>query len=223
MKLSQDNVFRILLQRDIDMLCYATDVATACDFLRTAAILSGDHADSSVTPLLTECSLDFSDVHAAQHRPNKYGPVLFIFDPAVIKAVAVDHVRLTQLAEQSGKALITPEYVFQNDAELATNFLPGWHHYVISLLLPGKRLAFGQHLRCLIVDDPQQIAPDGGSLHSAAIHSLRSAASTQGITIPMLRRQCRLPCNCAASYAVDKTATAQLFSDKHGCGQFDAY
>lgn len=177
------HAIEVLRNKGVDSLHYASDVAGACRFLAAGALLTSG----------SEIFLDAVDIHAREQRVNKCGPVLLVFDAAILDTPAARQVWATRLAPNNWPLHAEAERWFCSSEELALDFTIGDHGHMLVIRGGDGALPFGRHLRKLIVDDPQK----NGNRYAMAAVLLRTAMKTGGIDIPVEKRRCgACACRC---------------------------
>jgi hypothetical protein len=111
MEIPSKDVFDVLAEKGVDSIHHVNNVMTACQFLRTGSLLSrgtalrrglyqtpqtSDPLDKSFG-IWFDVFTDSVDIHNRASRANVYGPVLFVFDAALIKRTYTGRVWVTKL------------------------------------------------------------------------------------------------------------------------------
>lgn len=228
MDIPSAHVFEVLSDKRVTELHHANSVATACQFIRSKALLSRGSVDRlglTQTPQETDEAdrrysiwfdvfLDSVDIHKRARKANAYGPVLFVFDINVLNKNGTGRIWVTKCnpTKWSGKA--DKERWFQGKDDLSEHFVKGRFDQMIVLRHCGGELPFGKHLKELILDDPRLQTVEEVDLYSQAVGSLRWTMQDAGISVPIKRRKCSGECACRAYWQEDDERLFTMFDPK---------
>ena len=228
MHIPSGHVFEALAKKGIDQLHHANSVATACQFLRSRALLSRGTVERlgiTQTPqesddidrrysIWFDVFMDSVDIHHRARRANVYGPVLFVFDIGFIDRTGTGRLWVTKLNPTKWAGKSEKQRWFQNKEDLSKNFVLGQFDQMIIARHSGGELPFKGHLRKIILDDPRHEDGDGIDTYSMAVGALRLAMQDAGLNIPIERRACRQGCACRRYWTENEDRTLKMFSTK---------
>jgi len=228
MDIPSSHVFESLRDKGVTELHHANSVVTACQFLRSKALLSrgtierigitqtpqeSDKIDQSHS-IWFDVFLDSVDIHNRAHRANVYGPVLFVFDLKVIDRNGTGRLWLTKLNPTKWAGKAQNERWFQNKADLDNNFVLGQFDQMLVARHCGGELPFGRHLKNIILDNPKLTTDKDVDIFSMAVGALRLAMDDGDIDIPIEQRTCGNDCACIDYWAEDDERLFQMFDPK---------
>ncbi|MQP76255.1 hypothetical protein CQ393_10155 [Stenotrophomonas sp. MYb238] len=219
------HVFEALSDKGVTELHHANSVATACQFLRSRALMSrgtversgltqtpqsSDDADRRYS-IWFDVFLDSVDIHARASRANAYGPVLFVFDLALIDRNKTGRIWVTKLNPTKWVGEPDEERWFQGKEDLEGNFVKGQFDQMIVLRHCGGSIPFGRHLKKIVVDDPDLQTEDDVDIYSMGIGALRLAMQDVKLDVPIERRRCRTGCACKNHWRGDDERLFRMF------------
>lgn len=228
MDIPSQHVFSVLTEKGVAELHHANSVATACQFLRSKALMSrgtvermglmqtaqdSDEVDRRYS-IWFDVFVDSVDIHARASRANVYGPVLFVFDLTLIDRNKTGRIWLTKENPTKWAGKPDKERWFQGKDELSSDFLKGRFDQMIVLRHCGGVLPFGRHLKKIILDDPKIETDEDVNIYSMAVGALRLAMQDAGIDVPIERRQCNAGCACKAYWKGDDERLFKMFDPK---------
>ncbi|MCI1836871.1 MAG: hypothetical protein LKI62_09330 [Achromobacter ruhlandii] len=228
MDIPSQHVFSALSDKGVTELHHANSVATACQFLRSKALMSrgtverlgltqtaqaSDEADRRYS-IWFDVFVDSVDIHARASRANVYGPVLFVFDLTLIDRNKTGRIWVTKENPTKWSGKSDEERWFRDKDELARDFVRGQFDQMIVLRHCGGSLPFGRHLKKIVLDDPKLKTDEGVDIYSMAVGALRLAMQDANIDVPIERRQCNANCRCEAYWESDDDRLFKMFDPK---------
>lgn len=228
MDIPSAHVFEVLSDKGVTQLHHANSVATACQFIRSKALLSRGSVDRlglTQTPQKTDEAdrrysiwfdvfLDSVDIHKRANRANAYGPVLFVFDLKIINKNGTGRIWVTKCNPTKWAGKLDKDRWFQGQDDLAENFVKGQFDQMIVLRHCGGELPFGKHLKEIVLDDPQLQTDDDIDFYSMAIGALRVSMQDAGISVPIKRRVCAEECACKDYWEGNDERLLTMFDPK---------
>lgn len=228
MDMPSSHVFETLSEMGVAQLHHANSVVTACQFLRSRALLSrgtverrgviqtpqgSDESDRRYS-VWFDVFLDSVDIHHRAGRANVYGPALFVLDINVINRAGTGRLWVTKLNPTKWAGKSARHRWFQNRQDLEDNFVVGEFDQMLAARHCGGELPFRNHLQRIILDDPECETEDGVDFYSMAVGALRLAMQDAGLDVPIERRRCRRNCRCARYWRQDEELLYQMFDPK---------
>jgi hypothetical protein len=229
MDIPSKHVYEALKANKVDSIYHANSVITACQYLRSAALLSRgaverrglyqtpqktDETDQKYS-LWFDVFLDSVDLHAAAHNTNVYGPVLFKFDAKLIKDAYTGRVWVTRSNPMYWPRITSRgKRWFESSKDLKAEFKRSDFAQMILLRHSGGELPFGKYLQEIIVDDPQVKTLTKIDYYSMAYGALTLAKTEGGVTAPLRKRKCATDCNCLKRYKANFQRSRELFFPK---------
>lgn len=222
MKLPAKAVAAILQEKRVHRVYHANSVLAACEFLRAGALLSrgyvedngllqtsqeSDDTDKEVG-VWNDVFVDSVDIHDRIKGKNHYGPVLFVFDTAILTSTIF--LRVTKVNPCYWESLDNSERWFQSTRELKNGFIKGEFPQMIVFRNLARRLKFGSYLKEIILDDPKYTDPGKRDVYSLAYGALTWAKTLGGVSVNIRRREC-LECKCREQYRSDPTLQTKMF------------
>ena len=168
------------LIKRVTQLHHANSVATACQFIRSRALLSrgsvkrlgfaqtpqdSDEADRRYS-IWFDVFLDSVDIHSRANRANVYGPVQFVFNLNIINKNSTGRIWVTKKNPTKWAGKPYKERWFQDKEDLDENFVKGRFDQRVVLRHCGGELPFGKHLKKIILDDPGRLPNKNGDFYS---------------------------------------------------------
>jgi hypothetical protein len=228
MDIPSKHVFHALSEKGVTDLHHSNSVATACQFLRSKALMSrgtverlgltqtsqsSDDADQRYS-IWFDVFLYSVDIHARASRANSYGPVLFVFSIALIDRNHTGRIWVTKLNPTKWAGKTDGKRWFQGKDDLQENFIRGQFDQMIVLRHCGGLIPFGRHLKKIIVDDPGLQTPDNVDIYSMSIGALRLAMQDAKLDVPIERRTCGARCTCKEHWGSDDGRLFKMFDPK---------
>ncbi|WP_254509065.1 hypothetical protein [Anatilimnocola floriformis] len=225
MNFRQTTISKVLASQNVTRLHHANSVLTACEFLRSGALLSRKNLSkgsglqtaqkSDVHDKLfgvwNDIFTDSDDNHRRAHAWNVYGPVLFVFDLGLLTTPDTKiWVAKENPYHWRGDDELS-DRKFTNVEDLTDKFRKGrFDHSIVFKNVPGV-LPFGGCLKEIVLDDPKLKGSDKVDLFSMAYGALRFAMSLGGINVRIRKRRCDTGCKCIAQYQFDEEYTEKMF------------
>lgn len=228
MHIPSSHVFETLSDKGVDQLHHANSVATACQFLRSRALLSrgtverlgitqteqdSDEIDRRYS-IWFDVFMDSVDIHHRARRANVYGPVLFVFDIGLIDRTGTGRLWVTKLNPTKWAGTLGNERWFQDKKDLEDNFVLGQFDQMILARHSGGELPFKSYLKKIILDDPEHEDNGGIDTYSMSVGALRLAMQDAGLDIPIERRACRQNCTCRQYWKDNDDRILKMFNPK---------
>jgi hypothetical protein len=149
------DILQALIKRKIPQLYHANSVTTSCGYLTQGALLSRGEVERRgliQTPQISDQKdkelglwdcifLDFVDILKRAKRPNKYGPVLFVFD-----VMKIDWARISQAMISKRNAMSwnigdpLNDLAYADAKEFERDYQPGDFRCSLILKEPGNIL-----------------------------------------------------------------------------------
>ena len=228
MDIPSKNVFEALCGKGVTELHHANSIATACQFLRSKSLMSRGTVERSGLSQTTQASdeadkrysiwfdvfLDSVDIHARASRANAYGPVLFVFDVALIDRNQTGRIWVTKLNPTKWARKSDDERWFQGKEDLEENYERGRFDQMIVLRHCGGSIPFGRHLKKIILDDPDRQTGEDVDFYSMGVGALRLAMQDAKINVPIERRHCNARCVCKDYWSGDDDRLFKMFDPK---------
>ncbi len=158
--------------------------------------------------------LDSVDIHERASRANVYGPVLLVFDIAIIDRNRTGRIWVTKLNPTKWARKPDEDRWFQGKNDLEENFRKGQFDQMIVLRHCGGAIPFGQHLKKIIVDDPGLQTEDDVDIYSMGVGALRLAMQDAKLDVPIERRRCRAGCKCKDFWSGNDDHLFSMFDPK---------
>lgn len=216
-----EEVYAVLRGINATHLHHANSVTTSCSFLQQGGLVSRGFAEHNNLPQTPQpmsdeldkqfgiwqfLFVDHVDIHERGGRkkgPNKYGPVLFVFDVDVLlKMPPKTEVFVTKsnpIHWWAGQP--DADRWFLNQQELAANLNYGAFDKMLVIQTPNQKLDFPNRSATIFLDDPQRQVSSGADAYSHAESRLRAAATAGGIAASIDPHACRPGCICVDTYA----------------------
>jgi hypothetical protein len=224
----------VLQGKFIGQLHHANTVTTSCTFLQLDGLASRGHITDlglQQTPqpsdsidqkfgVWYDVFMDTVDIHARASKRNLYGPVLFILDVGILKALP-----------PKSEVLVTkknPIYWDDGDSEDARFFttpeeletfhrtspfgIKGTFGLMVVIRTQSGILSFPDGVVSVVVDDPERPLSDGTPAFPHAISRIKEASRLGGTHFAATKRICRDGCICLREYgALSSREFDQLF------------
>lgn len=229
MYINSSKVYQVLRGNGVTRIHHANSVMTACQFLRHGALMSrgtierrglfqtpqsSDKTDKRHS-LWFDVFVDSVDIHARARQMNFYGPVLLVFDSALIKQEYTGAIWVTRLNPTKWHLKSREERWFSSHEDLEDGFLRGGFDQMIVFRHCGGEVPMGYYLKRIILDDPQlKTSDEGVDFFSMAYGALQLAMTEGGIEVPIQRRNCATGCKCKSQYRSRIAKTKALFFPK---------
>lgn len=225
MDIPSKHVFETLHSRGVEELHHANSVATACQFIRAKSLLSrgsverlglrqtaqsSDDLDRRYS-IWFDVFLDSVDIHERASRANVYGPVLFVFDLAILHKNQTGRIWVTKQNPTKWAGKSQEDRWFQGREDLEENFVKGQFDQMVVLRHSGGALPFGKHLRKIVLDDPKRETADDVDFYSMAVGALRLAMQDASIDVPIERRKCSQSCACEENWGASEKRLFTMF------------
>ena len=226
MDIPSKHVYEVLVDAGVTQIYHANSVITACQFLRSGALLargtvermgchqtpqSSDKSDKRYS-IWFDVFADSVDIHDRARRDNVYGPVLFVLDAKKIRDAYTGRIWVTKLNPTKWAGLSDEERWFRSKQDLVSNFVHGQFDQMVVFRHCGSQLPFGGFLSKIIIDDPKLKTDEDVDYFSMAYGAIQLAMSDGGIRVPIRRRACPLGCECIDNYANNQERTYKLFA-----------
>lgn len=228
MDIPSKHVYETLTEKGVTELHHVNSIATACQFIRSKALMSrgiverngltqtpqeSDDVDRRYS-IWFDLFLDSVDIHARANRANVYGPVLFVFDIALINKNQTGRIWLTKLNPTKWAGKPDDERWFQDKDDLEQNFVRGRFDQMIVLRHCGGSIPFGRHLKKIVLDDPKCQTQEDVDIYSMGVGALRLAMQDANIDVPIERRECQARCACTDFWRADNDRLFKMFDPK---------
>ncbi len=229
MDLPSKQVFDALLDKGVTRLHHANSVLTACQFLRSRALLSrgtverrnlfqttqtSDSADQKYN-VWFDVFTDSVDIHERAKKVNLYGPVLFVLDVEELRKSWTGRRWITKLNPTKWQGVSEDDRWFRTVQEIKENFTFGTFDQMIVFRHCGGELHFRGALSKIILDDPVIVGKKTGlDYYSMAFGALLFASNQSGLEVPITKRCCANSCKCLEAYRQDERQTASFFTPK---------
>lgn len=212
-------VYDILVSRNVTRLFHANSVKTSLSLVGLGGLASRELVDSSglaQTNQITDSIdrkygiwgdvfMDTVDIHQRVSDRNKYGPVLFVMDVAVLRTLpATAQVLITRLNPSKWDSTSSDaERYFLSIADLMAGLDIGNFDQMLVVKTNDKVVPFGSHLQAVTLDEPRLSTGKGQEFNDAEA-GLNAALLAKGIGIKVSQRLCS-PCGCTSSYSAPAT------------------
>lgn len=141
------HVFDVLSEKGVTELHHANSIATACQLVRNKSLMSRGTVERlglTQTPQASDkidrrysvwfdVFLDSVDIHERARRANVYGPVLLVFDIALIDRNHTGRIWVTKLNPTKWEGKPDEDRWFQGKDDLKENFIKGQFDQMIVL------------------------------------------------------------------------------------------
>jgi hypothetical protein len=226
-----EEVYAILEGISATHLHHANSVTTSCTFLEQGGLVSRRFAErhnlpQTPQPMSDELDkkfqiwhclfLDHVDIHERGGRkkgPNKYGPVLFIFELKMLldlpQGTEIFVTKSNPIHWWEGQP--NSDRWFQSPQELAANLNYGAFDKMLVIQTPSEKIEFPDDFATILLDDPQRQVSSGTDAYSNAENHLKAAAVSGGITVSIDQHVCRSECICVQVYANRNQQTLDFF------------
>lgn len=210
------DVYNVLKGKNILNLYHANTVTTSCTFLKLGGLASRGYVTDLGLPQTSQYTddkdkkygiwydvfVDTVDIHdrAGRFKFNQYGPVLFVLDVAILKALpAKSEVLVTKKNPTKwtdGEPI--DERFFTTPSELGSFLQRGTFDHMIVIRTQKGILPFQNGSVSIVVDDPQRKLSNGTSAFLHAITCIETASGSSPFKIT--KRVCRGDCRCVELY-----------------------
>ena len=225
MDITARHVHNALVDKGVTHLHHANSVATACQFLKNASLMSRGNVERRNLPQTPQSSdaldhrhgiwfdifLDSVDIHERASNANVYGPVLFVFDIDMLLDTDIGRIWVTRENPIRWRRVGDRRQWFQDRDDLVENFVRGEFGQMIMLRHCGGEWPFGSYLQRIVVDEPAGEWRGEIDMYSMAVGALRSAMQEGGVDVPIKRRKCRADCKCDSEWWRDKARLERMF------------
>lgn len=216
MELKAEQVLEVMQEKDIDTLYYANSVRTSCSFLRESALLSrgtveqrgliqseqySDPVDKKYG-VWFDVFLDSCDIHERVNNTNDYGPVLFVFDVAVLDKDDMPPLWVTKKNPTDWRASDTQaDRWFTSIDELREGFNKHTFAHMLVLRHVGGVLPLKGSLKKIVLEDPSREVIKGLDAYSFSRGALRASAIFSDVMKAKIeKRKCGRGCGCKGAY-----------------------
>ena len=209
--MTNKDIQRILLEKEVAHLYHANSMATACTFLENGGLLSrGAVEDFGLyqTPQETDATdklldvyydifFDSVDIHERIGKINHYGPIVFVYSTDVLETLPEGTIQITKYNPIRWFPN-TPENkrYFSSEEELYFGYTKGDFTQHITLRHQTEALPF-DYLEKIIIDNPMI---DNTSYFENAYCHLQFLIEKYAPWICLEIRQCPLGCSCHQQY-----------------------
>lgn len=211
----------------VNYLYHSNSVQTACTFLRCSGLLSrgaveekglkqtwqkSDDTDKEFG-VWYDIFLDDCDIHHRTKKINYYGPVLFVFNLAILQRSNLPNVRVTKSNPQSwDEHQIEGDRYFVDLQEIENYYSYGTFAQMLTFRQTKDILLFEDYLEEVILDDPCREI-NGQDAFSQALQALKEAATIGQVNVEINKRKCSSDCECNIVYNnMSETTFTRLFS-----------
>lgn len=208
------DVYSVLKSKFIDHLYHANTVTTSCTFLKLGGLASRGYVTDLGLPQTSQYTdaidrkygiwydvfTDTVDIHNRASQINWYGPVLFVLDVGILKALpAKSEVLVTKKNPTKWIDRETMDKRFFTTPEELESFLEvGTFDHAVVIRTQKGILPFPEGEVSIIVDDPQRALSNGTT---AFLHAITRISAVSGSSsIPTTKRECRYGCTCVDKY-----------------------
>lgn len=208
-------VYDVLALRGVTRIFHANSVKTSLSILSLGGLASRrlvEGSGLSQTNQITDdidrkygiwgdVFMDTVDIHQRVSNRNNYGPVLFVMDVGVLKALPPGSQVLVSRLNPSkwDSTSCDAERYFLNSDELKAGVNIGNFDQMLIVRTANEIIHFGDFLQSIILDEPKLTNGTSPEFDSAET-ALNAAAAAKGIRVRVSRRQCA-PCGCITSYS----------------------
>lgn len=224
MELDSSEVVNVLKRKGIYNIFHANSVLTSCHFLKKGSIVSRgsiERLNLAQTEQYTDdidqmygiwfdLFFDSSDIHHRAKRPNKYGPVTFVFNIDILLSSSITWI--TKRNPAHWDELDQIDKWFQSLEEVEEDFLSGEFCQHIVMRNTGGETPFKDHLIEVILDDPMKRTTQKTSYYSMAYGALMNSACYGKQNITISRRNCPDNCTCIRKYKNNWADYRKLFA-----------
>jgi hypothetical protein len=223
-----NEVYEILAARGVTRLHHVNSVKTSLSLLKLGGLASRSLVERSQLPQTNQISdtedraygiwgdvfVDTVDIHQRISDRNKYGPVLFIMNINVLRAlpptarVLVTRSNPTKWENTHSDA----ERYFLTAADLNNGLSIGDFDQMLVIRTTEEILPFMHYLEEIVVDEPKLTQGSSPEFSMATI-ALTNAVIALGLQVPVKRRLC-ISCNCINSYAEKASRIPWFFGVK---------
>lgn len=208
------DVYSVLKSKFLDRLYHANTVTTSCTFLQLGGLASRGHVNDLGFPQTSQYTdnidrkygiwydvfTDTVDIHNRASQVNRYGPVLFVLDVGILKALPTKSEVL--VTKKNPTKWIDRETMdkrfFTTPEELESSLEVGTFDQMVVIRTQKGILPFPEGKVSVIVDDPQRTLSNGTI---AFLHAItRISAGSGSSSIPTTKRECRYGCTCVEQY-----------------------
>lgn len=226
MELSAPKLHKILTEHGVKEIYHANSVTTACAFLKTGALLSRgtverrgyqqttqpSDKDDHEFSLWFDVFADTRDMHECIKKPNIYGPVLFVLNVDILKSPQLGNVWVTLEDPTNFHGLPENKRWFQSLDDIAGRLTPGAFSQMLVFRHCGGELPYGEHLKRIVLDNPQRKTECDHDYYDVAYGALLLAQSQGPSTeVPIEERLCRSECDCIRTYHQDANHLKKMF------------
>jgi len=216
MQILSKRIYEILKDKGVSSIYHANSVITACHFLRNRCVMSRGSVDKHGLFQTSQISgqigknygiwddvfTDSVDIHRLAGNANSHGPVLFEFDIEIIRNTYTGKVWVTKSNPSEWEVETKHErrwFVSAND--LDHYFTHGNSDHMTVFRHCGGKLPIQNHLRKIILDDPQlKIDSNQIDCFSMAYGAISLAMREGGLEVPIEKRVCDADCGCRDDY-----------------------
>lgn len=218
-EMTGQEVHDILVARNVTKLFHANSVKTSLSLLGLGGLASRELVENSALGQTNQITdpidrkygifgdvfMDTVDIHQRVSDRNKYGPVLFVMDVAVLTALPpTAQVLITRLNPSKWDSTINDaQRYFLTSADLIAGLDVGNFDQMLVVRTDNKIVPFGNHLKAVILDEPK-LGSGKSQEFSTAETELNAALLVKGLGIKISQRLCA-PCGCVSSYGTPAT------------------
>ncbi|MCP3145003.1 hypothetical protein [Pyxidicoccus xibeiensis] len=226
-----EEIYAVLRGINVTHLHHANSVRTSCSFLQQGGLLSRSFAEhynlpQTPQPMSDELDkkfgiwhclfLDHVDIHERGGRkkgPNKYGPVLFVFEVDVLLKMPPETKILVTKSNPIHWSVgqSNADRWFLTQQEVAANLNYGAFDKMLVIQTPSQKIDFPNRSATIFVDDPQRQVSSGADAYAHAESQLRAAAAAVGVAASIDQHSCRSGCICVDTYARYPQQTVDFF------------
>jgi len=224
-----NEVYNILTSQGVTHLHHANSVKTSLSQLRLAGLASRALVERNKLPQTNQITddedreygiwgdvfVDTVDIHRRLSNRNMYGPVLFVMNVDVLRAlpqdarVLVTRSNPTKWSETKTEA----ERYFMTSAELRSGLTVGNFDQMLVIRTSEQIVPFTHHLEEIVLDEPK-LATGTSPEFDHASAALANAVAALGLRVPVTRRSCVANCKCVSSYSEKATRIPWFFGVK---------
>ena len=218
MKLSTKHLHKHLVSNGVESVFHANSVYTSCHFLEHSALLSRGQIEDRCLCQTSQYTdgkdrevgvwhdvfVDSCDIHSRKNAKNSYGPVILEFDVSLINESCDGNVWVTrnnpadwEVGDKENSRW------FSSSEEIFENFNVFTFAQMIVFRDCDGQVPFANHLRRILLDDPQRTDEDGNSVFDLAAATLAEFTAHCGIDVPIEKRGCSPQCKCVSEYEVE--------------------
>jgi hypothetical protein len=223
-----NEVYDILVERGVTHLHHANSVRTSLSQLRLGGLASRALVESNKlaqTSQITDTEdreygiwgdvfVDTVDIHKRISNRNMYGPVLFVVNVDVLRALPQTARVLVTRSNPTkwGNTKTDAERYFLTAAELNKGLNVGNFDQMLVIRTTEGIVPFTHHLEEIVLDEPRLAFGTSPEFDEAA-SALANAVATLGLNVRINRRSCA-PCNCIRSYGEKASRIPWFFGVK---------